>query len=133
MSDWTVQRKRNAAQIWDTCRKHAAVAVPEAPVGHAQYKCYVYVRPENLAAGWSRDRIIDEIVAQGVPCYQGSCSEVYLEAAFDGSGWRPAERMPVARQLGETALMFLVHPTLTTAEIQKTCAAIDDVLERACR
>jgi dTDP-4-amino-4,6-dideoxygalactose transaminase len=133
MSDWTAQRKRNAAQIWDTCRKHAVVGVPPAPAGHAHYKCYVYVRPENLADGWSRDRIIDDIVAAGVPCYQGSCSEVYLEAAFDNTGWRPAERLPVARQLGATSLMFLVHPTLTAVEIEKTCKTIDKVLGQACR
>jgi dTDP-4-amino-4,6-dideoxygalactose transaminase len=91
----------------------------------------VYVQPEHLAPGWSRDRIAEAINAQGVPCYQGSCSEVYLEKAFDGTGWRPAERLPVARALGETSLMFLVHPTLTTAEIDRTCAVVRQVLAEA--
>ena len=86
-----------------------------------------------MADGWSRDRIIEEISTQGVPCYQGSCSEVYLEKAFDGTGWRPEVRLPVARELGETSLMFLVHPTLTDAEIQKTCDVLDSVLKQACR
>jgi dTDP-4-amino-4,6-dideoxygalactose transaminase len=76
------------------------------------YKCYAYVQPERLARAWSRDRIIEAINAEGVPCFQGSCSEVYLEKAFDGTGWRPAERLPVARELGETSILFLVHPTL---------------------
>jgi dTDP-4-amino-4,6-dideoxygalactose transaminase len=49
---------------------------------------------------------------------------VYLEKAFDGTGWRPAERLPVARELGETSIMFLVHPTLTQAEVDKTCEKI---------
>jgi dTDP-4-amino-4,6-dideoxygalactose transaminase len=89
------------------------------------------VHPERLAPGWSRDRIIEAINAEGVPCYQGSCSEVYLEKAFDGTGWRPAERLPVARALGETSIMFLVHPTLTAAEIAKTCAAIEKVMALA--
>jgi dTDP-4-amino-4,6-dideoxygalactose transaminase len=100
---------------------------------HANYKFYAYVRPENLRAGWSRDRIVAEIMALGVPCYQGSCSEVYLEKAFDGTGWRPATALPVAQALGETSLMFLVHPTLTEAEIDKTCAAIGSVLRQAIR
>ncbi|MCZ2406885.1 MAG: aminotransferase, partial [Burkholderiales bacterium] len=98
---------------------------------HAWYKFYAYVRPENLAPGWSRDRIVAEIEALGVPCYQGSCSEVYLEKAFDGTPWRPARRLPVARELGETSLMFLVHPTLTAAELDRTGAAIAQVLARA--
>jgi len=91
----------------------------------------VYVQPDHLATGWSRDRIVEAINAQGVPCYQGSCSEVYLEKAFDNTGWRPVERLPVARELGETSLMFLVHPTLTQAEIAKTCAVIGQVLGEA--
>jgi dTDP-4-amino-4,6-dideoxygalactose transaminase len=98
---------------------------------HAHYKCYVYVKSESLKADWSRDRIIEAINAEGVPCFQGSCSEVYLEKAFDGTGWRPEPRLPVARDLGETSLMFLVHPTLTEEEIQKTCDVIQKVMTEA--
>jgi dTDP-4-amino-4,6-dideoxygalactose transaminase len=98
---------------------------------HAYYKFYAFVRPENLATGWSRDRIVDEINARGVPCYTGSCSEVYLEKAFDNTGFRPKERLPVAKELGETSLMFLVHPTLTEAEIRKTQDVIAEVLGMA--
>ena len=97
---------------------------------HAQYKFYTYVRPENLAPGWSRDRIIQEISSAGVPCYQGSCSEVYLEKAFDDTGWRPLQRLPVARNLGENSLMWLVHPTLTDVEMKKTCEVIERVLRQ---
>ena len=82
------------------------------------------MRPENLATGWSRDRIIEAINAEGVPCYQGSCSEVYLEKAFDGTGFRPKNRLANAKRLGETSLMFLCHPTLTESEIQRTCVAL---------
>jgi dTDP-4-amino-4,6-dideoxygalactose transaminase len=98
---------------------------------HAHYKCYVYVKPELLAPGWNRDRIIEAIVSEGVPCYQGSCSEVYLEKAFDGTGWRPEERLPVAKALGETSIMFLVHPTLTQAEVDKTSEVVRRVMGQA--
>lgn len=101
--------------------------------GHAWYRLYVYIRPENLAAGWSRDRIVNEIVARGVPSYQGSCSEVYLEKAFDGTDWRPDNRLPTARELGETSLAFLVHPTLTEHEINQTGSVATDVLRAARR
>ena len=133
MADWTAARTRHAERIWDTCRGFAVVRVPAFPDDcvHAHYKCYVQVVPEKLAAGWTRDRIIEAIVAGGVPCFQGSCSEVYLEKAFDGTGWRPSERLPVARELGETSLMFLVHPTLTEAEMTKTCAVIQAVFAEA--
>jgi len=135
MSDWTARRTANAEAIWNACRPFAALQVPAVPDGsvHAHYKCYVYVEPGQLASGWTRDRIAEAINAEGVPCYQGSCSEVYLEKAFDDTGWRPEERLPVARGLGETSLMFLVHPTLTEAEIQKTCAAVANVMGRASR
>jgi dTDP-4-amino-4,6-dideoxygalactose transaminase len=144
MADWTQKRTENAEAIWNACRAHSAVRVPQITCSktegtaclactceHAHYKCYVYVQPEQLAAGWDRDRIVEAIVAEGVPCYQGSCSEVYREKAFEGTSFAPKERMPNARLLGETSVMFLVHPTLTKAEIEKTCAVIGRVLKQA--
>jgi len=133
LGEWTRQRTDHAEAILAACRGQAAVRVPELPAGsvHAQYKCYVYVQPQALAAGWSRDRIVEAINARGVPCYQGSCSEVYREQAFEGTPWRPVRRLPVAQALGEDSLMFLVHPTLTATEIQKTCESIREVLAEA--
>ena len=133
MADWTAARTRHAEQIWATCGACPALHVPAVPAGmrHAHYKCYAYVRPEKLAQGWSRDRIVAEINALGVPCYQGSCSEVYLEKAFDGTGWRPAAPLPAAHALGATSMMFLVHPTLTQAEVDKTCTVIAQVMHQA--
>ena len=133
MAEWTAKRTANSKQIQTVCREFQALYVPQLPEGsqHAQYKCYVYVRPECLATGWSRDRIVAEINALGVPCYQGSCSEVYLEKAFDNTGWRPGTRLPVAQGLGETSVMFLVHPTLSAVEMDQTCAAIRQVMQRA--
>ena len=133
MPDWTRKRKLNADRIRETSKRIESLRVPNEPehIHHAYYKYYVFIRPEKLKSGWSRDRILDQINSSGVPCYYGSCSEVYLEKAFDGTGWRPKERLPVAKELGETALMFLVHPTLTEAEIDKTCETIEKVVIRA--
>ncbi|AOG12546.1 MULTISPECIES: DegT/DnrJ/EryC1/StrS family aminotransferase [unclassified Agrobacterium] len=133
LADWRKARTANAERIRAACRRFQVVEVPILPEGseHAFYKCYVHVRPDKLAPGWSRDRIVEEIVALGVPCYQGTCSEVYLEKAFDGTGSRPPSRLAVARSLGETSMMFLVHPTLTEAEIDLTCRVVSEVLTRA--
>jgi dTDP-4-amino-4,6-dideoxygalactose transaminase len=131
MPTWHEARKRNAEKIIEAARTCQALRVPDVPddVEHAWYKAYVFVRPELLGDEWSRDRIIEEINARGVPCYAGSCSEVYLEKAFDNTGWRPAVRLPVARELGATSLMFLVHPTLNESEIAKTCVVLKDVMQ----
>lgn len=133
MADWHASRLSNAQQIWECARQLPALRVPTIPEGsvHAAYKCYVFVEPQQLKAGWDRDRILGEIAARGVPCFSGSCSEVYLEKAFDDTGWRPAERLPVARELGETSLMFMVHPTLTSAEVAQTCAVLAEVMAEA--
>jgi dTDP-4-amino-4,6-dideoxygalactose transaminase len=136
MLDWHSARSENAIAILGCCDQFPTlIRVPRPPtnIDHAWYKCYVFVRPNGLAKGWTRDRIIEEINSRGVPCYQGSCSEVYLEKAFDGTGFRPKERLPVAKELGETALMFLVHPTLTKEEIDLTCSVIGEVAKLAVR
>ncbi len=131
MGIWHSQRLDNAEKIWSACRKIQGLRVPDIPQGieHAAYKCYVFVEHSALKSGWDRDRILHEITVRGVPCYSGSCSEVYLEKAFDGTGWRPQERLPVARELGETSLMFLVHPGLTRTEIGKTVRVIAEVMD----
>lgn len=134
MATWTAARRANAGRIWQIARNLPGLRVPELPdwAEHAAYKCYVFVDPEQLAANWNRDRIMREVSQRGVPCYSGSCAEVYLEKAFDGTGWRPQARLPVARELGDTSLMFLVHPTLTQAEVDKTCAVLAEVMAAAC-
>ncbi len=133
MADWTAARTRNAAVLAEAVRACPALRLPELPEGsqHAWYKFYTYVRPEALKPDWNRDRIMAEINARGVPCYSGSCSEIYLEKAFDGHPSRPAERLPMARALGETSLMFLIHPTLTEQEITKTAETVKNVMKLA--
>lgn len=133
MKEWQVSRIQNATRIWDVARKLPALRVPVIPntIEHAAYKCYVFVRPDQLKSDWSRDRILDEIIAGGVPAFSGSCSEVYLEKAFDNTGWRPINRLVNAKELGETSLMFLVHPTLTAQEIELTCKVLATVMQQA--
>lgn len=133
MEAWHAQRAQNAQSIWEAARRLPALRVPDFPEGdvHAAYKCYFFVRPERLREGWSRDRILSEFAARGVPAFSGSCSEVYLEKAFDDTGWRPAKRLPNAKELGETSLMLLVHPTLTESEIQMTCRVLTDIVGEA--
>lgn len=133
MGDWHARRLANAQCLWGTAGKLPGLRAPVVPqdIIHAAYKCYVYIVPEQLHAGWNRDRVLSEINARGVPCFTGSCSEVYLEKAFDGTGWRPTHRLSVARDLGETSLMFLVHPTLTKTEIGKTCDVMSEVMRLA--
>lgn len=133
MAEWTVARQKNANAIAKTCEIFSVVKTPTVPsyMQHACYKHYCFVEPAQLANSWSRDRIVNEIVERGVPCFQGSCSEVYLEDAFINTGWRPSNNLPNAHELGETSLMFLVHPTLTQAEIDKTCSVIREVLALA--
>ncbi len=106
------------------------VTIPPAHIGHAYYKYYTFVRPDSLRGTWNRDRILAEIVARGVPCFVGSCSEIYLEKAFPFE-WRPKSRLPIARELGETSLMFLVHPTLTPEDVAVTCDVVKHVMHEA--
>ncbi|XKE43994.1 DegT/DnrJ/EryC1/StrS aminotransferase family protein [Halomonas organivorans] len=133
LDTWTDSRRSNARQILAAANGCPALRVPLSPphIEHAAYKCYVFVEGNLLSPGWNRDRIMTEIASLGVPCSSGSCSEVYLEAAFRHTGWGPRRRLPVARKLGATSLMFLCHPTLTQADVDHTCLVIRNVMHRA--
>jgi len=106
------------------------VTVPPREIGHSYDKYYVFLRPWRLRKGWDRERIMAAINAEGIPCFTGSCSEIYLEKAFTEE-LRPRERMRVARDLGETSLMFLVHPTLSEKDMLDTCQAVEKVMSAA--
>lgn len=132
MPEWTAKRLANMEKIYAAFADSPYFIVhrPSDDYVHAAYKCYVQVNTDALPEGWSRDRIMTEINAEGVPCFSGSCSEVYLEHAFDDTPWRPKERLKNAQKLGETSLMFLVHPTLTENNIQTTKDVIQQVITR---
>ena len=133
LPQWLTQRSANAQVLLERLSGLPGLRVPAAPagVGHAWYKFYAYVEPESLADGWDRDAVVAAVQAEGVPCLHGGCSEVYLEKAFDGTDYRPAQRLPIARELGETSVMFLVDHTLSEADMHTVADAVVDVMGRA--
>lgn len=130
---WTRTRQSHMARIYAACGAFPALRVPKIPeeIGHAAYKTYIYVRPERLAEGWDRDRIMNAITDLGIPCFSGSCSEIYKEGAFTSAGYGPSQPLAVAAELGRTSLMFLVHPTLDEAAMDATVAAMGQVMALA--
>ena len=129
---WRETRRANAAQLADACLKCPALRtpIPSAEFLHGNYKFYSFVRPDLLASDWNRDRIILELRQRGVPCFSGSCSEIYLEEAFPAE-WRPNARHPVAKELGETSLMFLVDPTLSSTHMRYIAQCVTEVITLA--
>lgn len=134
MVEWTARRTMIAERLSNALADFgAAVRVPKPSNDkvHAFYRQYAYVNPQGLKEGWSRDHIVSECMKNGAPVFQGSCSEVYLEKAFDNTPWRPMQRFPVARELGETSLMFLAHPTITDDELNLYCNIIKNIMLEA--
>lgn len=130
---WTQLRRRNAAILNEYFKTIPAFRVTEASssIYHGYYKYYVFVVPEKLKHGWNRDRIMNAVQANGIPCFSGSCSEIYLEKAFTDLNLGPKERLPNAKQLGETSLMFLVHPTLTQEHMLHMVKVVKQVMKEA--
>jgi dTDP-4-amino-4,6-dideoxygalactose transaminase len=134
LPQWLETRRRHSGLLTNRLAllPGLRVTTPASHIQHAYYKYYLFVRPDKLRAGWTRDRIMEAVMAEGVPCFSGSCSEIYLERAFPIE-WRPGERLPNAHELGETSLVLLVHPTLTEDQILASCAAFDKVMAAATR
>tara|TARA_B100001057_G_scaffold126366_1_gene125161 strand:- start:30866 stop:32059 length:1194 start_codon:yes stop_codon:yes gene_type:complete len=139
MAQWTSVRNRNA-NILIKCFKdftdeESLIRIPmlknQKGSVHAYYKFYVFVRQDFLRDDWDRDRIVSEITSMGIPCMHGSCSEIYLEKAFDNTNFRPKERLPIAKELGESSIVFLVHPTLSEKEMHVIAESATSVFDRA--
>jgi len=133
LAHWIKARQQNAAILTQHFKNISAFRVTEPPenIQHAFYKYYVFVESEKLKSDWTRDRIMQTINEKGVPCYSGICSEIYLEKAFTQNGLVLETRLPVAKMLGETSLMFLVHPTLTDEHMMRTVEVVNEVMEMA--
>ncbi len=134
LGGWYGRRRRSASILHDALGDLPALRMPWPEDGfeHGFYRVYAYVEPERLREGWSRDRLAQVITAAGVPCMQGSCSEIYRERAFP-LAWCPAAPLPVAAELGRTSVAMLVHPTLDDDDVRHAAAVIRDVVMQASR
>lgn len=136
MSLWHKRRQSIARQYADALSAFpdaVRVPFPAANLTHAWYRFYAYIQPEGLKSGWDRDRVVDVVSEMNIPLFQGSCSEVYLEKAFEGRDFKPKQSLPIAAELGQTSLMFLTHPTLTDDDVRKTIEAVTSTLHAASR
>jgi dTDP-4-amino-4,6-dideoxygalactose transaminase len=133
LPDWHRRRRDNAMRIANALRGFPCVRVPmpEEDIEHAYYRLYAFVKPDRLAEGWDRDRIMNEINARGIPCFSGSCPEIYNERAFAEAGLRPGAPLPNAAALGPSSLAFLVHPTLTEDDLDRIIQAINSIFSAA--
>jgi dTDP-4-amino-4,6-dideoxygalactose transaminase len=129
LKKYIAKRRRNAGYLNNLLGTLPALrlTIPLEETFHSYYKYYAFVRPERIRKGWDRDRVLSALRAEGIPCFSGSCSELYLEKAFMRT-LRPIKRLAVARHLGETSLMFLVHPTLGDEEMNDVYRALKQIL-----
>lgn len=133
LDDWVKTRRRNANILASCCEQFQALQItkPGEDFFHSYYKYYVFIKPEMLRQSWDRDKVISAIQAEGVPCFSGSCPEIYREKAFVDAGFIPKQRFRVSKELGETSLMFLVHPTLTAENMQTMCNVIEKIMKQS--
>ena len=138
LDEWVEKRRRLADILTEGFNEMPAlrVTLPPENIYHSYYKYYVFVRPEKLKPSWNRDRILMELEKRGVPCGTGVCPEIYLEEAFKNCNYKLGimdyelkdGRLPVAKELGETSLMFMVHPTLTEENMHWVVEQVKEVL-----
>ncbi len=135
LDKWRAARQVNAAMLDSAVASAAVIRTINKPpaIEHACYKHYLFIEPDALKGGWSRDRILSELQLVGIPCFSGSCSEMYLEKSMLDRGLNPVERLVNARKLGETSLMFLVHPTLSEDQVAWVARGIKRILCAASR
>jgi dTDP-4-amino-4,6-dideoxygalactose transaminase len=128
-----VRQRRHHADFYNSFLKEFSgvrTTPPPADFHHSYYRFYCYARPERLREGWDRDKVIAAINAEGVPCYSGACSEIYLEKCFP-EDIRPAQRYPIAGELGETTIMLPVYTSITEADLKDVRTAVEKVLSAA--
>ena len=135
LDEWVALRRQHAATLAEGLATIPGLRLTAEPssIRHAYYRYYAFLEPGKLREDWNQTRVVTAIQAEGVPCFVGSCGEIYREKAFSAAGWPASRRHPVAQQLSETSLAFLVHPTLSDQDMQDTCRAVEKVMRTAVR
>lgn len=133
LDGWVASRRANARYLTESLGglPGVHVAVPGPDYYHACYKFYLALEAARFRAGWDRDRVVSEVNAAGFPCLSGICPEMYREQAFVRAGLGPGNPLPVARDLGGRSLLLLVHPTLSTCDMERYAEAVAQVIRRA--
>lgn len=133
LENWVAIRRANADTLRRRLSSLPSLRIPRPPrsIEHSYYKFYAFLRPEYLKPGWTPDRVLAAIQAEGISCGAGVCPEIYREKLFQERGIGPKAPLPAAQELGQTSLMFLVHPTLGERDMLDTAAAIEKVLTAA--
>ena len=133
LSQWTKDREKNAKIIINRVKNIKCVRspLPNSNIQNAWYKLYIYIRSEFLKKDWNRDKILNEINNMGYPAGSGSCGELYLEKAFRDNGFKNFIPLKNARELEQSSIMLLIHPTIKDTEIKNYASAIESVLLKA--
>ncbi len=130
---WIARRRAHASLLNKALAGIDAVSVPRPPahLHHAYYKFYFFVNTDALAQGWSRDRIVEELIARGVPARVGACPDIAREKAFADAGPQPAH--PGAQAIEDRTVLLPVHPTLTAGNLAFMTETLRAVVAQAAR
>jgi dTDP-4-amino-4,6-dideoxygalactose transaminase len=136
---WHAVRRRNSEIMQEALRGLTGLRVPITPAGHAHYRCAVFVDAESGAS--LRDHLLRAFHRCGLPAMSGPCGELYREQAFIKRRLTPADigrasldaegRLPAARLLGETSLVFPVHHTISEGEMRSYTGLVRDCIRDA--
>lgn len=130
---WLQTRARNATVLLNGINSIPGLKAytPPADYIHSYYKFYFSVDQHALKPDWSRDKILSVLNEIGIPCREGTCSEIYREQAFVKNGLGPKVRLTNAQQLSDSSLMLPVHPTLELTHMQYMLEALQQTMRDA--
>lgn len=135
LTEWISTRRHNAVRLATALSGIEGLALATSPEygEHAYYRLGALLDVDRFADGWTRDRVLAAIQAEGVPVQYGSCAEMYRERAVVDAGYAPAERLPGAAIAHEGSLAFFVNPTFTDTDMDDMAQAVGKVLAIALR
>ena len=133
LSDWSAIRSNNSKILTDILSPIDSILFRMLLyIRHAWYRYYIFVRPDNLADGWSRSRILDELSQAGIMTGSGSCGEIYLEKCFKNLSYSSSD-FPVAHHLGKTSIVIPVHPTIDPSLMHEIAETVGNICRSAVR
>ena len=81
---------------------------------HAFYRLNLFIDKNKI----KQNQLIQQLHKNKINCGVGSCPEIYREKIFKKLKLYPKKRLPNAKLLGETSIMFPINPNKSLKEVK---------------
>jgi dTDP-4-amino-4,6-dideoxygalactose transaminase len=93
---------------------------------HAFYRLNLFINKNKI----KQIKLIEQLNKNKINCSVGSCPEIYREKIFKKLKFYPKQRLPNAKLLGESSIMFPIDPARSMVKVKTQINSIKKIFNK---